>query len=137
MTPTWLLEDHKLGLATGQLRVSEHHDTVLGSFVETQDGFLVIFHWKKTKELRREEIIPELWQDWQPARLSLAQQQRRNWLTPGWELPLCAAGVWTGWALLTGLSKGPRLYALASPTRAIPSSAADLTVIGEACLGLC
>lgn len=46
-SPTWLPEDRQVGLPTGQLCVGEQHDTVLGSFVETKHGVLVIFHWRK------------------------------------------------------------------------------------------
>lgn len=48
-SPTWLPEDGQVGFPTGELRVGEHHDTVLGGFVETKHSLLVIFHWKKTK----------------------------------------------------------------------------------------
>lgn len=46
-SPTWLPEDRQVGPAAGELCVGEHHDTILGSFVETKHSLLVIFHWKK------------------------------------------------------------------------------------------
>lgn len=48
--PTWLPEDRQVGLPAGELRIGEHHDTVLGGFVETKHSLLVIFHWKNTKQ---------------------------------------------------------------------------------------
>lgn len=42
LPPTWLPEDREVGLPAGQLSVREHHDTVLGSLVETEHGFLFI-----------------------------------------------------------------------------------------------
>jgi hypothetical protein len=40
---TWLPEDCQVGPPIGQLRIGEHHDTILGSFVEAKHSLLVIF----------------------------------------------------------------------------------------------
>ena len=48
-------------------------------------------------------------------------------------LPLGAAGIRAGWALLTCFPKGPWLCALALPTDAVPTVAADAAIPGLAC----
>lgn len=52
-------------------------------------------------------------------------------------LPLCAAGIGAGWALLTCLPKGPWLCALALPADAVPTVAADVAIPGLACADVC
>lgn len=52
-------------------------------------------------------------------------------------LPLGAASVWAGRALLTCLSKGSWLRALALPTHTVPTVAAHLAIFGQACADVC
>lgn len=52
-------------------------------------------------------------------------------------LPLGAASVWAGRALLTCLSKGSWLRALALPTHTVPTAAAHLAIFGQACADVC
>lgn len=52
-------------------------------------------------------------------------------------LPLGAASIWAGRALLTHFSKGSRLRALALPADAVPAIAADLPIFGPACADVC
>lgn len=52
-------------------------------------------------------------------------------------LPLGAASIGAGWALLTCLPKGSGLCALALPTDAVPAVAADLARLAPACADVC
>ena len=52
-------------------------------------------------------------------------------------LPLGAASIWAGRALLARLSKGSRLRALALATHTAPTVAADLTILGQARADVC
>lgn len=52
-------------------------------------------------------------------------------------LPLGAASIWAGWALLTCLPKGSGLRALALPTDAVPAAAADLALLAPARADVC
>lgn len=52
-------------------------------------------------------------------------------------LPLGAASVWAGRALLTRVSKGSRLRALALPTHTVPTVTADLAIFGQARADVC
>lgn len=52
-------------------------------------------------------------------------------------LPLGAAGIRAGWALLAHLPKGAWLCALALPADAVPTVAADVAIPGLACADVC
>lgn len=52
-------------------------------------------------------------------------------------LPLGAASIWAGWALLTHLPEGARLGTLALPTDAAAAVTADLPVLAQACADVC
>uniref|UniRef100_A0A8C4FGZ6 Uncharacterized protein n=1 Tax=Catagonus wagneri TaxID=51154 RepID=A0A8C4FGZ6_9CETA len=124
-SPTWLPEDRQVGLPTGQLCVGEHHHTILGGFVETKhscprplgtltDGVYPCDHL----------VLAQV----------LAGLVVRLWLGP---LPLGAASIRAGWALLTLLPKGPWLRALALAADAVPAVAADLAIPGLARADVC
>lgn len=52
-------------------------------------------------------------------------------------VPLGAASIWAGWALLTCLPKGSWLCALALSTDAVPAVAADLAIFALARADIC
>lgn len=56
------------------------------------------------------------------------------WVGP---LPLGAACIWAGWALLTCLPKGSWFCALALSTHAVPTVAADLAIFAPARADVC
>uniref|UniRef100_A0A8C5YH86 Uncharacterized protein n=1 Tax=Microcebus murinus TaxID=30608 RepID=A0A8C5YH86_MICMU len=128
-SPTWLPEDRQVGLPAGELRVGEHHDAVLGSLVETKHGLLgcpgtLTDGVHPGDHLVLAQVLAGL-----VVSLPGVKQQRA--------LPLGAAGVGAGGALLTHLPEGPWLRALALPTDAVPAVAADLAILGSARADVC
>uniref|UniRef100_A0A673SPD3 Uncharacterized protein n=1 Tax=Suricata suricatta TaxID=37032 RepID=A0A673SPD3_SURSU len=118
-SPTWLPEDCQVGLSAGELRVGEHHDAVLGGFVETNHSGPLT-----------EGVHPR-------DHFVLAQVLAGLVVRVRAPLPLGAAGIWAGGALLTRLSKSSWLCALALPTDTAPTVAADLAILGQARADVC
>uniref|UniRef100_A0A452Q839 Uncharacterized protein n=1 Tax=Ursus americanus TaxID=9643 RepID=A0A452Q839_URSAM len=129
--PTWLPEDRQVGLPAGELRIGEHHDTVLGGFVETKHSLLR--HWGTLTDgvhpcdhLILAHVVAGLVLSWAPR----VKQQALNAVS-------LEKSVWAGRALLTHVSKGSRLRALALPTHTVPTVAADLAIFGQARADVC
>lgn len=120
----WLPEDRQVRLPIGQFYVAEHHNAVLSSFVEAKHSFLVIFD---DAVYPRDHLVFALVVAGLVVRFPLVKQQAFYTVSLG------AASIGAGWALLTRLPKGSRLCALALPTDASASVAADLPVLGPAC----
>uniref|UniRef100_A0A8I3QCP7 Uncharacterized protein n=2 Tax=Canis lupus familiaris TaxID=9615 RepID=A0A8I3QCP7_CANLF len=129
--PTWLLEDCQVGLPARELCVGEHHDTVLGGFVEAKHSLLghagtLTDGVHPCDHLILAQAVAGL----VLSRAPRVKQQRAP-------LPLGAASIWAGRALLARLSKGSRLRALALATHTAPTVAADLAILGQARADVC
>uniref|UniRef100_A0A5F9C3U0 Uncharacterized protein n=1 Tax=Oryctolagus cuniculus TaxID=9986 RepID=A0A5F9C3U0_RABIT len=123
LSRTWLPQDGQVGLPAGELRVGEHHDAVLGSFVEAKHSLLV---GALTDGIHASDhLVPA------PVVAALVVRLPRVKQAVG-PLPLGAASIRAGGALLARLPKGSRLRALALPAEAVPALAADLPVFGPA-----
>uniref|UniRef100_D4AC54 Uncharacterized protein n=1 Tax=Rattus norvegicus TaxID=10116 RepID=D4AC54_RAT len=124
---SWLPEDGQVRLSIGQFCVAEHHNAVLSSFVEAKHSFLVVFD----AVYPRDHLIFALVVAGLVVRFPLVKQRAFHTVSLG------AASIRAGWALLTRLPKGSRLCALALPTDATASVAADLPILGPARADVC
>uniref|UniRef100_A0A8C9GX01 Uncharacterized protein n=1 Tax=Piliocolobus tephrosceles TaxID=591936 RepID=A0A8C9GX01_9PRIM len=129
-SPTWLPEDRQVGLPTGELRIGEHHDAVLGGFVETKHsgGGTLTNGVHPCDHLVPAQAVAGLVVRFPGVdKVGLSVEP----------VPLGAARIRAGRALLTHLPKGPRLRALALPTETVPALTADLAIFAPACADVC
>uniref|UniRef100_A0A8C8US82 Uncharacterized protein n=1 Tax=Peromyscus maniculatus bairdii TaxID=230844 RepID=A0A8C8US82_PERMB len=127
LSPTWLPEDRQVGPPIGQFCVAEHHDAVLRRFVEAK-------HTLTDGVDPRDHLVFALVVAGLVVRFPRVKQQALHTSRP---LPLGAASIWAGRALLTCLPKGSRLCTLALPTDAAATVTADLPILGPACADVC
>uniref|UniRef100_A0A9L0IU39 Uncharacterized protein n=1 Tax=Equus asinus TaxID=9793 RepID=A0A9L0IU39_EQUAS len=115
------LQDCQVGLPTGELCVGEHHDTILGGFVETKHSLLGRFGTLTDGVHPCDHLI---------LAQGLAGLQALNTIS-------LEKSIRAGRALLACLPKGSWLRALALPTDTVPAVTADLAVLGLARADVC
>uniref|UniRef100_A0A8C9KNE2 Uncharacterized protein n=1 Tax=Panthera tigris altaica TaxID=74533 RepID=A0A8C9KNE2_PANTA len=120
-SPTWLPEDCQVGPPAGELCVGEHHDTVLGGFVETKRSLL--------------GRLDTLTDGVHPCDHFILAQVLAG-LVVGRQA-LNTVSLEKSRAFLTRLPKSSWLCALALPTDTVPTVAADLAILGQARADVC